>query len=45
MEAIKVLSGLGQPLAGRMLACDLRTMDFRILKIRPDPHCPVCGSL
>jgi len=45
MEAIKVLSGLGQPLAGRMLACDLRTMDFRILKIRPDPHCPVCGSV
>ncbi len=44
MEAIQVLAGLGEPLYGRMLLCDLRDMTFRktILKRRPD--CPVCGT-
>ena len=44
MEAIKVLAGLGEPLYGRMLLCDLRDMTFRrtILKRRPD--CPACGT-
>lgn len=44
MEAIKVLAGLGEPLLGRMLACDLRQMSFRILRVRRDPECPVCGK-
>ena len=43
MEAIKVLAGLGAPLANRMLVCDLRTMDFRVVKTRRDPGCSVCG--
>ena len=42
MEAIKVLAGLGSPLAGRLLSCDLRTMDFRVLKVSRNPNCPVC---
>ncbi|HVS40159.1 MAG TPA: HesA/MoeB/ThiF family protein [Gemmataceae bacterium] len=44
MEAIKVLTGLGQPLYGKMLLCDLRDMTFRqtVLKRRAD--CPVCGA-
>ena len=43
MEAIKVLTGLGEPLYGKMLLCDLRDMTFRqtILKRRAD--CLVCG--
>jgi len=44
MEAIKLLSGVGEPLLGRLLTCDLRAMTFRIFKISPDPQCPVCGS-
>jgi molybdopterin-synthase adenylyltransferase len=45
MEAIKVLAGLGEPLYGKMLLCDLRDMTFRqtILKRRAD--CPVCGAV
>lgn len=44
MEAIKVLAELGVPLAGRLLTFDLRSLDFRIIAVSRDPHCPVCGS-
>lgn len=44
MEAIKVLTGLGEPLLEAMLICDLRTMRFRKLAIKQDPHCRVCGG-
>ena len=44
MEAVKVLSGLGEPLAGRLLTMDLRDMQFRILTIERRPGCPVCGG-
>jgi molybdopterin-synthase adenylyltransferase len=43
MEVIKVLTGLGQPLLGELLVGDLRTMTFRKMPIKRDPHCPVCG--
>lgn len=45
MEAIKVLAGFGEPLAGTLLAADLRTMDFRKFKIRRVPDCPECGAV
>ena len=44
MEAIKVLSGLGEPLAGRLLTLDLRSMTFQSVRTRRDPQCPVCGN-
>ncbi len=44
MEAIKVLTGLGEPLAGRLLACDLREMTFRVRPIVRRPDCPVCAQ-
>ncbi len=44
-EAIKVLTGLGQPLAGRLLVGDLRQMSFRTCRIKRDPQCPVCSNL
>jgi molybdopterin/thiamine biosynthesis adenylyltransferase len=44
MEAIKVLAGLGEPLAGRLLKCDLRQMRFQIVQIRRSSDCPVCGA-
>ncbi|MBL7076807.1 MAG: HesA/MoeB/ThiF family protein [Kiritimatiellae bacterium] len=45
MEAIKVLAGVGEPLAGRMLTMDLRDMRFRALEIRRRPDCAICGGL
>lgn len=44
LEAIKVLTGIGEPLDGRLLILDGRTLELRTLKLRPDPHCPVCCS-
>jgi molybdopterin/thiamine biosynthesis adenylyltransferase len=44
MEAIKVLTGLGDPLAGRMLICDLRSMTLRIVTLERDPDCEVCAA-
>lgn len=45
MEAIKVLSGVGEPLAGRLVLMDLRRMAFRTLRIRRRADCAVCGHL
>lgn len=45
MEAIKVLSGVGEPLAGRMLAFDLRDMTFRKATVTRRANCPVCSTL
>jgi molybdopterin/thiamine biosynthesis adenylyltransferase len=42
MEAIKVLSGLGTPLLGRMLVADLRDMSFRTIRLQRNLHCLVC---
>lgn len=44
VEAVKVLTGLGVPLAGTLLAMDLSTMEFRRLKVQRDPECSVCSS-
>ena len=37
LEAIKVLTGLGDPLIGRILSFDALEMSFRVFKLRPDP--------
>jgi molybdopterin/thiamine biosynthesis adenylyltransferase len=44
-EAIKVLAGFGDPLLGEILVMDLRHMQFRKLKTRRNPACPVCGEV
>ncbi len=43
-EAIKIISGMGRSLAGRFLRYDAMNMNFRELKLRPDPSCPVCSA-
>jgi molybdopterin/thiamine biosynthesis adenylyltransferase len=43
-EAIKVLTGAGTSLNGRLLILDALHMDWRSLKLKADPNCPVCGS-
>lgn len=45
MEIIKVLSGLGAPLAGKMLLGDLRDMTFRTVEITRNPACAVCAAV
>ena len=44
-EAIKIILGVGQTLAGRLLTLDALTMQFRTLRLRRDPACPVCGDV
>lgn len=44
MEAIKVLLGIGDALRGRLMVFDALTTEFRSLKLRKDPECPLCGS-
>jgi sulfur-carrier protein adenylyltransferase/sulfurtransferase len=43
-EAIKLLLGIGDTLAGRLLVYDARKLRFRELKLRRDPKCPTCGD-
>lgn len=44
MEAIKVLLGLGEPLMGKLLILDGMTMEWRSLRLKKDPNCPVCAD-
>jgi molybdopterin/thiamine biosynthesis adenylyltransferase len=42
MEAIKLIAGFGQPLTDRMLLADLRSMQFRQVKLTRRPDCSAC---
>ncbi len=43
-ETLKLILGQGQPLIGRLLLVDALGMNFRELKLRKNPGCPVCGT-
>lgn len=43
-EAIKLILGIGQPLIGRLLLFNALKMQFRELKLKKDPNCPICGD-
>jgi adenylyltransferase/sulfurtransferase len=43
-EAIKILTGIGTPLFGRLMLLDALAMEWRTLRIPADPACPVCGQ-
>jgi len=43
-EAIKLITGEGESLVGRLLLYDALHMDFQEVKIRWDADCPVCGK-
>jgi sulfur-carrier protein adenylyltransferase/sulfurtransferase len=43
-EAIKVITGIGDPLVGRLMIYDALEMSYRSVKVRKDPECPVCGK-
>jgi len=42
MEAVKLLAGAGEPLSGRLLLLDALRTDWRTVRVKKDPACPVC---
>jgi adenylyltransferase/sulfurtransferase len=43
-EAIKLLTGTGESLAGRLMIYDALEMTYRTVRIRKDPECAICGK-
>ncbi|MEX2275320.1 MAG: molybdopterin-synthase adenylyltransferase MoeB [Actinomycetota bacterium] len=43
-EAVKLITGAGEPLIGRLLIFDALLMEFQTVKVRWDADCPVCGK-
>ena len=43
-EVIKLILGIGETLAGRLLLVDALGMSFRTMKLRKNPNCPACGT-
>ena len=43
-ETLKLILGVGETLAGRLLLVDALTMQFRSVRISRDPQCPACGT-
>jgi adenylyltransferase/sulfurtransferase len=43
-ETLKLLLGIGESLVSRLLLIDALSMDFRTVKIRQNPSCPLCGA-
>ena len=43
MEALKLLAGIGESLSGRLLLLDAKNADWRTMRVKKDPACPVCA--
>lgn len=43
-EVVKVILGIGEPLIERLLLVDALSMEFRVVRTRHDPNCPLCGD-
>jgi len=43
-EGIKLIIGKGEPLIGRLLLFNALAMEFRVVKLKRNPDCPVCGD-
>ncbi len=43
-EAIKLLTGIGEPLLGKLMIYDALEMEYRKLSVRKDPNCAICGE-
>ncbi|HEV7213849.1 MAG TPA: molybdopterin-synthase adenylyltransferase MoeB [Chloroflexota bacterium] len=44
IETTKLILGIGESMAGKLLVVDALTMDFRMMRTPRDPGCPVCGD-
>jgi len=42
-EAIKLITGIGEPLAGRLMIYDALEMTYRTVRVNKDPDCAICG--
>jgi len=45
LEALKLITGIGQPLCGELLLIDGLSLEFQRLRLPRDPECRVCGSV
>ena len=43
-EAMKLVAGIGEPLAGRLLLLDGRAMEWTAIMVARQPACPVCSA-
>ena len=43
-EAIKLITGVGDSLAGRLMIYDALEMSYRTVRVQKDPECPICGK-
>jgi len=43
-ETVKIISGIGEPLYGRLIQYEALRMEFNEFRLRKDPKCPVCGD-
>jgi len=43
-EAIKLITGIGEPLVGKLMVYDALEMEYRKIKVRKDPNCVLCGE-
>jgi adenylyltransferase/sulfurtransferase len=43
-EAVKLLTGIGEPLVGSLMVYDALDMEYRKIRVRKDPECPLCGK-
>ena len=44
VEVLKLILGIGKPLVGKLLIYDALNTEFRNLRLRRDPNCPICGE-
>lgn len=45
LEALKILTGLGEPALGYLIIIDGLSLDFEKVRIDKNPHCPVCSGV
>jgi len=43
-EAIKIITGIGEPLVGRLMIYDALEMSYRTVRVKKDPECAICGK-
>lgn len=43
-EVLKLVLEVGEPLVNRLLLYDALSLEFRVVKVRRDPNCPLCGD-
>ncbi|RJQ33242.1 MAG: molybdopterin-synthase adenylyltransferase MoeB [Actinobacteria bacterium] len=43
-ETLKLITGVGRPLVGKLLSIDTLHMEFTKVNVRKDPKCPLCGT-